>query len=348
MLINSDQSSQIMRFPRSDKLDACVLMHIKYRGPSALDLDLIGTEGERPFTGAVRQSRLNSYRSKNYRGTEDEWTHILLHVLGQTNQFKKKKDLIQTLGSLSLSQNDEHAIHLYDWASTAIGRADYLAVHCATLQNRYRIAEQTIENLTTQLDELIVAKTRHEEQLMNNFMQLLNEKKLKIRKQQRVIVPAELAVEEESRGQDIVPGSTEQPATTGTRPDRTASIASFNAWSKHSGLENLHGERGERQGSSDAVSDTNNELPVTQRSSEENTDSSDNQDTEGMTNYGSRTRSFGSKEIHSPPTGKKQLVPPRGLPFAKTTGDTIVTTRPDQHQQREASSSAGETDDDEL
>lgn len=32
---------------------------------------------------AVRQSRLENLRAKNYRGSEEEWAQILSHVLGQ-------------------------------------------------------------------------------------------------------------------------------------------------------------------------------------------------------------------------------------------------------------------------
>lgn len=102
----------------------------------------------------------------------------------------------QKFGTLVLKQNDEQTIHLYDWTSTSAERAGFLERRCSGLLDRYRAAEQTIKDLDAQLNELIGAKTRHEELLMNNLMQLLNEKKLKIRNQQRVIATTEVAPEE--------------------------------------------------------------------------------------------------------------------------------------------------------
>jgi hypothetical protein len=59
-----------------------------------------------------------------------------------------------------------------------------------SLTDRYRTAEDTIAKLTQQLADLMQAKTQHENQMIANFAQLLNEKKLKIRNQQRLLASA--------------------------------------------------------------------------------------------------------------------------------------------------------------
>lgn len=98
--------------------------------------------------------------------------------------------LQQRLGSVVLKQDDEQAFQLFDWSSIAVARADALEQQVLSLGNRYRAAEDTIQKLNAQLEELIRAKVQHENQLITNFVQLLNEKKLKIRNQQRLLTSA--------------------------------------------------------------------------------------------------------------------------------------------------------------
>ncbi|PYI13675.1 hypothetical protein BO99DRAFT_346854 [Aspergillus violaceofuscus CBS 115571] len=377
MSINNSDQPRILRFPRSDEPTACVLLHVTRRGPSALDLDLVGTEGECPFTGAVRQSHLNSYRSKNYQGTEDDWTQIILHVLGQAEQCEKEQDLFaglealaiisgletqdkeiklvirkkvqtitQKLGTLVLKQNDEQAIHLYDWTSTSVERADSFERRCAILLGRYRAAEQRIKDLDAQLDELLSAKTRHDEQLMKNLMQLLNEKKLKIRNQQRVVAPTEAAVEE---------GRYQPRQTTAVkrRANGSASTPSYEVFGSGSGsgFEDSDDDRDKRHESSKAVSGTesgtDNELPLGQRPSGE--DESTDEDIPRLPSHGSRISNSSPQQTHSQFLSKKQLTPQRReIPFPRMRGNATATIRTDRHKNKEARDSMGETDDDEL
>lgn len=72
----------------------------------------------------------------------------------------------------------------------AASRADELEHQVITLSGRYRVAEDTIQTLNEQLEELLRAKDHHETQLVANFAQLLNEKKLKVRNQQRLLASA--------------------------------------------------------------------------------------------------------------------------------------------------------------
>ena len=60
----------------------------------------------------------------------------------------------------------------------------------SNLTSRYSLAEDIISRLNQQLEELMHAKAQHENQLVANFVQILNEKKLKIRNQQRLLVAA--------------------------------------------------------------------------------------------------------------------------------------------------------------
>ena len=64
------------------------------------------------------------------------------------------------------------------------------------LQRHYHEADSTIEQLNKQIEDFISAKHRHEEQLMTNFTQVLNQKKLKIRNQQRLLASAKIDVDD--------------------------------------------------------------------------------------------------------------------------------------------------------
>lgn len=211
---------RILQIPRSDEPNAYVLVHVTRSGTATLDLQLVATEGEDPYVGSVEQSRLNSLRAKGYQGSDDDWAQILSYVLGQSSSFVNKPDFIsgievsatvsdededkkiaitirkrietitQRLGSITLNQDDEQTIQLFDWSGAAVARADTLEQQISSLNSRCRAAEATIHELNTQIEELIYAKVQHENQLIANFVQLLNEKKLKIRNQQRLLASA--------------------------------------------------------------------------------------------------------------------------------------------------------------
>ncbi|KAJ5134091.1 hypothetical protein N7448_000888 [Penicillium atrosanguineum] len=209
---------RVLRIARSDLQDAFVLVHVVSNGPDTLDLALTATEGECPYAASVRHSRIRDLRVKNYQGSEEEWTRIISHVLGQPadahelasvgietsasiSGFGDEGEMIitirnrvqsitQRLGTLVLKQDDEQAIELFAWSGVAASRADELEQQVTKLSGRYRVAEDTIQNLNKQLEELLRAKDHHETQLVANFAQLLNEKKLKVRNQQRLLASA--------------------------------------------------------------------------------------------------------------------------------------------------------------
>ncbi|OJD24918.1 hypothetical protein ACJ73_03720 [Blastomyces percursus] len=215
----------ILRIPRSDSPGDFVLVKVTRPGSSELDLKLAATEGEAPYRGLVKSAQIEKLRAKNYNGTDDEWTGILAYALGQKQtasvpeehksgleiaatvkededdesekeiviSLRKRIDTItQRLGTISLKQDDDQAIQLFDWTGMAVTRADELEDELASLTAKYDAVESTINKLNSQLEELIKAKTEHEDQLIAKFAQLLNEKKLKIRNQQRLLASAKI------------------------------------------------------------------------------------------------------------------------------------------------------------
>ena len=92
---------------------------------------------------------------------------------------------------MTLMQNDEQEIQLLDWCGMAIASSNVLEQRCRALQDRACAAEHMIDQLNDQLQQLLAAKEQHEEQLLANLVRLLNEKKLKIRNQHRLLNTAE-------------------------------------------------------------------------------------------------------------------------------------------------------------
>lgn len=98
--------------------------------------------------------------------------------------------LQQRLGAITLEQDDDQAIQLFEWNGIAVARANALETQISSLAVKYREAEETIAKLNNQLEDLVQTKNDHDDQLIAKFAQLLNEKKLKIRNQQRLLASA--------------------------------------------------------------------------------------------------------------------------------------------------------------
>lgn len=96
----------------------------------------------------------------------------------------------QRLGSVTLDESDKTEISPFDWCVSAIASrtrvTDELAVAAAKIES----LEQSIKELKAQLDDFITTKEEDETQMLEKFRDLLNEKKLKIRKQQRLLSTA--------------------------------------------------------------------------------------------------------------------------------------------------------------
>ncbi|EFW22848.1 hypothetical protein D8B26_006418 [Coccidioides posadasii str. Silveira] len=219
---------RILRIPRSDSPEDFVLVKVSRSGKNELDLSLVATEGEDPYAGSVKTSQISKLRAKNYRGSDEEWSGILSYVFNQDEGALKSDDwaagletiatvrsmgdedeedgnkevvitlrkridaITQRLGSITLKQDDDQAIQLFDWSGIAVARANSLSQEIVSLNAKYRDAENTINQLNSQLEELIQAKKEHDDQLVAKFAQLLNEKKLKIRNQQRLLAAAKI------------------------------------------------------------------------------------------------------------------------------------------------------------
>ena len=171
----------------------------------------------------VRQRSLKKLRAKNFDASDDDWNNIVSSVLNpwiklsassqqQDNLdvtcsitgkepkrvlaiafINKVEEITQRLGTLELSETeDTDDVDLFGWASQAVGQRDGLRGQVSSLEGQTRTKDEVVASLQKQIDELVEAKADHEKQMLSKFALLLNEKKLKIRRMQRILSTAKV------------------------------------------------------------------------------------------------------------------------------------------------------------
>ncbi|KAJ5775969.1 uncharacterized protein N7511_000980 [Penicillium nucicola] len=355
---------RVLRFPRSDKTGAFVLVHVLQHGSAPLDLTLTATEGELPYISLLKQAHLTDLRAKNYQGSEGDWLNTLSLILGQSSPplgdlewasglealatvsdseedqqivitiRKRVQTITQRLGTLVLKQDDEQAIELFEWNGISAARADILEQQVSSLNSRYRVAEDTIHKLNKQLEELMQAKNQHETQLVANFTQLLNEKKLKIRNQQRLLASAIPDPTKVFEIEKTLPGEQHDVGEQSHSTKRSAHSLSESEDSD--GFEKMHIDA--EQADQEAINDQNrdHERSTPQRLEEEKNNTTD--DDSSPDDYA---------DVKSVPQPRDTAPPRRELPFIRRTGGAAMKSSSTMTHE-DAEETAGETDDDEL
>lgn len=109
----------------------------------------------------------------------------------------------QKLGAITLPEKEE-VVELYDWCGLTIQSKDKVERELAELKAQLKAKEAEAEKINEELAQMVKLKNDHENDLIEKFSLLLNEKKLKIRDQQRLLAsanvdPAKAAAVERSR-----------------------------------------------------------------------------------------------------------------------------------------------------
>ncbi|KAF6842936.1 mitotic apparatus protein p62-like protein [Colletotrichum musicola] len=199
-------SGRVLRFPRSDKDGAFVIVQTTPTRSKALDVKLVATDGVEPYAISLRHDKIGSLLGEGSPLSDDEWLRIMTAVVQQEpidgveviasledestmilTIRQKGGEFMQRLGAIELSHSPREVIELYEWcgmsAQTANGAKEALASATAKASR----LEDTVRELKAQLEELTAAKQSDETELLEKFCDLLNEKKLKIRQQQRLL-----------------------------------------------------------------------------------------------------------------------------------------------------------------
>ncbi|KAG9258077.1 uncharacterized protein F5Z01DRAFT_316641 [Emericellopsis atlantica] len=199
-------NERVLKFSRTDDEAKYILVNVKDRGPKPLDLRLEATEFEAEYASKLKQSDVSSLRAKNGPVDDGEWHTILEQLLrygyipdieatavvaeGKSISIIVRKSIqgiSQRLGELVIPQIEGGELNVLEWCATAVDAVVDCEKRAAASTSKISQLENEVTELRSQVEELIQAKQEDETVLLMKFRDLLNEKKVKIREQQKVI-----------------------------------------------------------------------------------------------------------------------------------------------------------------
>ncbi|RDW93217.1 uncharacterized protein DSM5745_00539 [Aspergillus mulundensis] len=375
--VTGSLTSHVLHLCRSDKADSHILFRASRSNSTSLEVNITATEGDSPYTATLRHSQLKKLRAKNYQGSDDEWKDTLLYVFGLHEEHPKRPKLLtgveasasingtgeddkelvitvrkriqsitQKLGSITLYQDEEQHIELFEWTNLAIDRADTLEQRFNNLSDRFHAAESKIDLLNKQLQEFICSKDQHEQELFSGFVQLLNEKKLKIRNQQRMLASANVDTGKLTMMQAVASSEQPRPKRKGGKGGRCKRAAEMiPADSSDDGFEKMGAEKSKHHANHGMDEGTDDEGQSTPEPIED--DGGTSSDDENA--YSNRRSQRGDGQERRLPAQAASNSPPprRELPFAGKLGKE-PNSRHSSPVQKDPDEIGGETDDDEL
>ncbi|GAB7345195.1 hypothetical protein MBLNU457_3575t1 [Dothideomycetes sp. NU457] len=362
---------RVVRIPRTDEAaDAFVLVKVESAGSLKLDLQLIGTDGSSPFVGQVKHNSAKKLRAKTYNGSDEDLIAALGYILLHDDDVEKPKDveaianvdndlhivirkniggITQRIATITLQQNDDVEIELFEWTAQAAASYDTARSTLSDLQASMKEQQLTVERLNSQLDDLVKAKKEHESQLIQKFAELLNAKKLKIRDQQRLLSNASIDPKfaEQVRGARESITHKAGDSRKGKRKAESEEDESEDGFEVSGKQQDLDEEELREELNEQATPEASDQ-DETEDEDEEGVGpkSRDNRTTVGV---GRRGKALDAEETTAGPTkpSKPLTLPPRReLPFVpKTTEKSASPTRSGVHRAATPSDQGEETDD---
>ncbi|KAF2261677.1 hypothetical protein CC78DRAFT_345680 [Lojkania enalia] len=208
----------IVPIPATQDGGPVVVVEVIQNGSQPLDVQLVGCEGENPYVATIKQQNVGKLRHNNFKGSDAEWLALLSHFLLQiqpeerhasalervrTEYSWRNKDLVitfrqdvenikVTLGDIVLPQDLEYEISPFEWAQISAQAHAQALEEMASLKAELKSKQGIIDKLNAQLEDFIKTKNVTETAMLQQFMELLNEKKRKIRDQQRLLAGAKI------------------------------------------------------------------------------------------------------------------------------------------------------------
>ena len=324
----------------------------------------------------VRQTRISKLRDKRNQLNDDQWENVLHSTLlqrrtqaSEASIFEKLEVLAsitgdrlsmvfrnnisaitQKLGEVVFKKDESQEIDIRTWTGTAVERSNELDREVQDLSSKYDEQSRKMEKLNNQLEDLIKAKSEHEDSLLRNFRELLNTKKLKIRDQNRVLASAKLDPKQASKIQgarSISQPHAATPSRAGKRKAKSAHQVSES--SEESGFEGKYPKQ-------KPESDLSEQMNTPEHSSQEVTDDETGDEPDSSPPQASKLP--GRNEVANGAKGAKSnkmrpevLPPTRSSPFGEDCRSE-ETKRPviedNSGSIQEARNEDEETDDDEL
>lgn len=158
----------------------------------------------------MRHDRVGEYRVSNSPCSPEEWEAILKYFLLRGDPVegieagaevklevsltitvrRRVQGINQRLGTLALKYKEDEEVQLFDWCGAVALEREKFQETVATEMAKVTDLEARITELRNQLDELTQAKKDRESEILEKFCDILNEKKVKIREQQRLLAAA--------------------------------------------------------------------------------------------------------------------------------------------------------------
>ncbi|KAI1741079.1 hypothetical protein F4680DRAFT_417093 [Xylaria scruposa] len=195
--------TSVLRFPISGREDDSFLLQVSSNGSGPLDLKLVGSESTAVFVLKLRHKKIDEYKASPGHCTDEEWQQILTSTFvdlkpvpdteiradvqsdgtSVTLSFRKNiQGITQRLGSIKLDENDRTEISPFDWCVSAITSRTKVTDELVAATAKIKSLEHTVNELKAQLDDFITTKEEDETTMLEKFRDLLNEKKLEIRR----------------------------------------------------------------------------------------------------------------------------------------------------------------------
>ncbi|KAJ2902359.1 hypothetical protein MKZ38_000676 [Zalerion maritima] len=215
-------SPNVIRIPRQDPgpEDAeFVIIHAKPSGRRLLDLDLLGTEDTVPFYGQLKHRQLEGLKGSSCPLDDVEWESVLASLFlghpwpdspsvagidtlavvekdkrsepkSMTIQIKKHvQGITQRLGAITLEKRKDmfDNVELFSWCGVLAESRFKVQTSLEEANAKVDRLEAAVAGLKEQLEEFVRAKDSDETVLLEKFKILLNEKKVKIREQHKLL-----------------------------------------------------------------------------------------------------------------------------------------------------------------
>ncbi|KAI2783078.1 hypothetical protein F4815DRAFT_491712 [Daldinia loculata] len=355
--------ASILRFPISGKeSDRYFLLAVSSNGSRLLDLKLVGSESTAVFTTKLRHKRVGDYKASSGPCSHEEWEEILVstfvnqqpvpdieiradaHSDGTSVSISFRKNIqgiTQRLGSIKLEEDEKTEISPFDWCISALGAREKVAEDLAAANLKIQSLEGSLAELKGQLDELIKAKDEDETQLLEKFRDLINEKKVKIRQQQRLLASASIDPEKLANvnGFQITRKHVPESSRASKRKVKEEEESSDDGFEKmdveEGGNENAQADVEEDRGDTTAGetasgADTDEEPVPPPVKSQRNRATVPTRNTRASTSVEGNSQSEASQEESKP------LPPPRSLPFMKNKKPAAPAQKPVDDEETES------------
>ncbi|KAL7944399.1 hypothetical protein V8C42DRAFT_326686 [Trichoderma barbatum] len=321
-------ASRVIKLPRDDDESAFALIQVIQKGSKPLDVKLVGTEGEAPYATTLKHDRVASFQVANCPVSESEWQGILQSLFAlqpaadiqATASIKSESSLTitvrkrvqgitQRLGSIELKFNENEGIELFQWCADSVGALAQSNVALAEAAAHAKELEATVKVLKSQLDELVTSKQDDETALLLKFRDLLNEKKVKIREQQKVIAAGPLPSSQSASQRFSQPPDSEPSRKPAPSRSRKRKVQAVEASSNEPEEDEMEVDKIKVEPQDSEQEDT----------AEETASGGSDDDDDDDDNSGPGIGSSSGPAPKSPPPSKKIDAPPapRSLPFAK-------------------------------